>query len=342
MTVDAAPPPAANAPAQAGAVGWAAALREYCRTHPSELAGYILDAATAVLVVAVQDVAFKEAITACAALSVASLLCNWHAARLGQRVVFPKSIELMVPALCVGLVAPAWVAEEATHRVVYLVICGTAAATMLATVLMGRSFAMEYFMDWYPEPFWGTPLVRRLTAHLAWVWIAGQAIMAAAAAVIVVKGSSNEALYITFNYVLQLLPLLISVIATVAYPRALKRRWGYDPSDPLTGYPPSQRGAAAARDAERGARAAPRGSCFGGGGRGGGAARVGSRQRLLGSWLLLGHDAAAGPAPGSGGGDAPEVVVGPALTPTRRSNATPRGSSADGGGGGGGGGGGAI
>ena len=51
--------------------------------------------------------------------------------------VFPKSIELMVPAICVALVAPAWLHEEATHRVVYVVICGTASLTMLARGNLG-------------------------------------------------------------------------------------------------------------------------------------------------------------------------------------------------------------
>jgi hypothetical protein len=32
--------------------------------------------------------------------------------------VFPKSIEVMVPAICIGLVVPSWLYEEATHRVV--------------------------------------------------------------------------------------------------------------------------------------------------------------------------------------------------------------------------------
>lgn len=32
--------------------------------------------------------------------------------------VFPKSIEVMVPLLCCALVVPAWLHEEATHRVV--------------------------------------------------------------------------------------------------------------------------------------------------------------------------------------------------------------------------------
>ena len=165
-------------------------------------------------------------------------------------------------------------------------------------------------MDWYPRPFWGTPLVRRLTSRLAWVWIVTQAMMAAAAAVsapravlcsaqrrlsnrrfdavtyslgvcrvrgpspatacqrplapqqppltapprrrrprhprpllpsrrlppppptaparrpqvVMVKGSADEALYITMNYVMQLAPLLASIVATVAYPKILKGR----------------------------------------------------------------------------------------------------------------------
>lgn len=35
----------------------------------------------------------------------------------------------------------------------------------------------------YPEKFWGTPLVKRLTSHLAWVWIITQAWMAGCAGV---------------------------------------------------------------------------------------------------------------------------------------------------------------
>jgi hypothetical protein len=37
----------------------------------------------------------------------------------------------MVPAICVALVVPAWLHEAETHRVVYIVICGTASLTML-------------------------------------------------------------------------------------------------------------------------------------------------------------------------------------------------------------------
>jgi hypothetical protein len=51
------------------------------------------------------------------------------------------------------------------------------------SVLAGRSFAVEFFMDWYPQQFWCTPLVRRLTSRLAWVWIASQAVMTGAALV---------------------------------------------------------------------------------------------------------------------------------------------------------------
>jgi hypothetical protein len=39
--------------------------------------------------------------------------------------VFPKSIEIFVPLLCIGLVAPAWLNEEATHRVVGFAACVT-------------------------------------------------------------------------------------------------------------------------------------------------------------------------------------------------------------------------
>jgi hypothetical protein len=35
-------------------------------------------------------------------------------------------------------------------------------------------------------------------------------------------GSSNEFIYITMNYVMQLLPLLVAVVATVVYPKLLK------------------------------------------------------------------------------------------------------------------------
>jgi hypothetical protein len=55
----------------------------------------------------------------------------------------------------------------------------------------------------YPRPFWPTPLVQRLTTHLAWIWIVGQLVMAGSAAVVYVEGSGNEALYITMNYVMQ-------------------------------------------------------------------------------------------------------------------------------------------
>jgi hypothetical protein len=188
----------------------------WARTHPTELAAYVCDAATATLVVAVQDVAFKEVGMgdrhgrgarwqrgACGArapprqhppprpppppcdrLGVprpgnhglcrslrglpALQLARVHArpargeqgAAPSGRVpgardcikgqasglqgrrgscarslqarrrpphptrplcgpkVFPKSIEIMVPAICLGLVVPAWLHEEATHRVV--------------------------------------------------------------------------------------------------------------------------------------------------------------------------------------------------------------------------------
>jgi hypothetical protein len=51
------------------------------------------------------------------------------------------------------------------------------------SVVVGRSFAMDFFRDWYPREFWGTPLVKRLTSHLAWVWIVSQLIMTGAALV---------------------------------------------------------------------------------------------------------------------------------------------------------------
>lgn len=169
----------------------------YAREHAAELTALFADAVTAVLVVVVQDVAFKESITACAALQVVSFCCNWRAYTLKQRVIFPKAIEVAVPSICLALVAPAWLAEEATHKVVYLVICGAAAAVMLGTVLLekrrsdgvqgqGRpclSFAAEYLMDWTPREHWGTPLLRKLARELGWAWIASQLLMAAAAAV---------------------------------------------------------------------------------------------------------------------------------------------------------------
>ncbi|KIY91635.1 hypothetical protein MNEG_16328 [Monoraphidium neglectum] len=118
------------------------------------------------------------------------------------------------------------------------------------------------------------------------------------------------------NYVLQLVPLAISIIATVVYPKVLKRRWGYDPSDPSTGYPPEDR---ATLDA---------GLLHVGGAGGGKLGRVGSTRPLLGSWLLLGHGrsgdalagAEAGLRPEAGAGDTEDaaVVIGPAQAPVRR------------------------
>jgi hypothetical protein len=94
---------------------WIQSAVSYCREQPTELVAYICDLATAILVVAVQDIAFKvrrvegsrtlrscgsclnshlqlcnahqEAISACAVLSAVSLACNWDAYRRGQRVV---------------------------------------------------------------------------------------------------------------------------------------------------------------------------------------------------------------------------------------------------------------
>ncbi len=132
------------------------------------------------------------------------------------------------------------------------------------------------------------------------------------------------------------------MVATVAYPKLLKRAWGYDPSDVLTGYPPSQR---AAIQAAGGVGAAdglnPAGVYDGGSGclglmtgqrRAAPAAAAardagssGSRKGLLTSWLLndggglaseeegerSGAAAAAAAEAGGGSSDPVAVVVSP-------------------------------
>ena len=346
---------------------WLSLSRRYAAAHPTELVALICDAVTAVLVVAVQDIAFKESMTACAALQVVSFLCNWHAAAaLRQRRVFPKAIEVMVPLLCLALAPAAWLAEAATHRAVYVAICSTAALTMLATTVLrprGRSFAAEYMVDWYPPSFWRSPFFYKLERDLAWTWILTQALMAAAAAVVMVAGDANAALYVACNYVLQLLPLALSVAATALYPAWLKRRFGFDADDALTGWPPSERAALAAAGGPPPvveAEALPGGlwcGWGGGGGGGGGGSRSGGSsggRSLAGAAgsrraLLAGDEesaAAVAPARLKGGGngssgragggevaamsgDAPTVVIATAaasaaLTPSRR----PRRSSA--------------
>lgn len=177
------------------------------------------------------------------------------------------------------------------------------------------------------------------------------------------KGDKDEGLYISMNYVLQIVPLIISIIATAVYPKILKKQWGYNPEDLSTGYPPQGRAALAASFAQGvqlpaaadGAACCKAAAADGTGRPLGSVGREGSRQGLLGSWLLLGqgwsHEAQGGDAAeegavgvaeaggrGCGGGqqrqrgasesgrgvegDEPTVVVGPCLTPTRR-NVTP-------------------
>ncbi|GBF94653.1 hypothetical protein Rsub_07389 [Raphidocelis subcapitata] len=326
--------------------------------RPADIVSTACDAAVAVLVVAVQDVCFKEAVTACAALSAVSFACNWHEHARGRRVVFPKSVDLAIPAIALALVVPAWLDEEGTHRVVYVVICGGVGAVMLASVAVGRSFALEFYMDWYPRDFWGTPLVTRLTSHLAWAWIASQALMAGAALCVVFTGNSNPALYVWMNYVMQLVPLVLVVLLTLAYPWALKRSWGFDPADVTTAFHPAQRAALGrealeAAAAEAAEAAAARVGCFclppgraGGGVGGGGGGPFGRKQRVASRAALLGGDGGGGGGGGGGDygtGDSPpragtaaasdsfEVAV-PAAAAGRRV------SSSGGGGGGGGGG----
>jgi hypothetical protein len=184
-----------------------------------------------------------------------------------------------------------------------------------------QSFAREYLMDWYPRAFWQTPLVARLDRHLAWVWILGQAFMAAAAGVVVAYGDANAALYVMCNYVLQLLPLAASVAATAGYPRVLKARWGYDPLDVATGFPPNERGSAAclAAVAEAAAAAAADAEAAGTAGRDAGGdigtgRRLGSRHALLGSWRQLagwqaGGSDSASAADDNGGSSIPDSNV---------------------------------
>lgn len=70
-----------------GPRAWPRQAAAFVAARPWEALAYACDAATAVLIVAVQDIAFKQAMTACAALSLISLLANAICAALGQRVV---------------------------------------------------------------------------------------------------------------------------------------------------------------------------------------------------------------------------------------------------------------
>lgn len=99
---------------------------------------------------------------------------------------------------------------------------------------------------------------------------------------------------------------------SLTYPNS-SSRWGYDPDDPRTGYPPSERSGLQLPLAEGpSGTPSPEPGCFGAAPRDGGApARSGSRQQLLGSWLLLGY-APDGCGEGAGGAAASEAGAGAA------------------------------
>lgn len=112
---------------------------------------------------------------------------------------------------------------------------------------------------------WGTPLLVRCANRTAAVWIVAELTMALAQALafgfnLSVDNGSNLGAAVFVCYFMQLLPLLVAIVFTFAYPAWLKKRWGYVEGVRDTCYPPSERralggdGDAAAR---RGVDAAP-------------------------------------------------------------------------------------
>lgn len=71
-------------PAQQRKPCWLIRACQYAKANPLELANGILESITLVLVVFVQDIAFKQAMAICAALLTASFILHGLAFRAGQ------------------------------------------------------------------------------------------------------------------------------------------------------------------------------------------------------------------------------------------------------------------
>jgi hypothetical protein len=92
---------------------------------------------------------------------------------------------------------------------------------------------------------WGTPLLRRCANATAAVWIVAELTMALAQALafgfnLSVDNGSNIGAAVFVCYVMQLLPLLVAIVFTLAYPAWLKKRWGYAEGVRDTCCPPSR------------------------------------------------------------------------------------------------------
>jgi hypothetical protein len=79
-------------PAQQHKPCWPAKAWQYARHKPLELAASTLESITLVLVVFVQDLAFKQSIPTCAALLTASFILHGLAYRAGQCQVRQSSL----------------------------------------------------------------------------------------------------------------------------------------------------------------------------------------------------------------------------------------------------------
>ncbi|KAF6261171.1 hypothetical protein COO60DRAFT_812564 [Scenedesmus sp. NREL 46B-D3] len=152
-------------PAQQRKPCWLIRACQYAKANPLELASGILESITLVLVVFVQDIAFKQAMVICAALLTASFILHGLAFRAGQCQVWPKVIEIAAPLLFYGLTPAAYLATQATYRSAFIIInFWFVAAEVGFMVLARRNFIKEYYQDWSPKEV-------RQQGSAVWSWV---------------------------------------------------------------------------------------------------------------------------------------------------------------------------